>query len=259
LELFEPDPSPLRAWVGARILEFHGPRRSPVLGLSVAIAPVALFIATMFVGRLFFSTVSQNWMLIVWALLIVVYGLCANRLAAAGLQRENERIVQTAAGLGICPTCGYDLLGLEPAADGCIECPECNAAWKASRVLRSSPLVLSDANTAEIEVYKRRGKEGLFALAASMWWDRDDRGKRTPSTARNLRDRIAAESESGLCARMRHGGKARGWPAFRRQMLAEGLCPSCAWDLQSIARQTDGKVECPICTAAWNASDTKSQ
>ncbi len=33
-----------------------------------------------------------------------------------------------------CPTCAYPLAGLAVAPDGCIQCPECGAAWKADRV-----------------------------------------------------------------------------------------------------------------------------
>jgi len=29
-----------------------------------------------------------------------------------------------------CPQCWYDLVGLEPEADGCTVCPECGTAWR---------------------------------------------------------------------------------------------------------------------------------
>ncbi|GJM18987.1 MAG: hypothetical protein DHS20C14_12000 [Phycisphaeraceae bacterium] len=32
--------------------------------------------------------------------------------------------------LGVCWSCGYDLKGLPAAADGCVVCPECGAAWR---------------------------------------------------------------------------------------------------------------------------------
>jgi hypothetical protein len=33
-----------------------------------------------------------------------------------------------------CGACGYALAGLPPAADGCVVCPECSAAWRAERI-----------------------------------------------------------------------------------------------------------------------------
>lgn len=38
----------------------------------------------------------------------------------------------------MCMVCGYDLSAATPAADGCIVCPECGAAW---HVLRLTPLL----------------------------------------------------------------------------------------------------------------------
>lgn len=238
-----------------RIREFRGPKRSPALGLSAVVVPILLFLACMLLWRSFFPSLSQYWMLAAWVALFVVFGRWVNGRSAVGFQRENERVVQTAVGLGICPSCGYDLLGLELAADGCVECPECNAAWRATRIVRTSPLILRDATAAELDVYKRVGAEGLFAFAASMWWDRDDRGRRTPSAAANLRDRIAAEANSAVRVRLVRGGTIRSWPGFRRRMLSEGLCPSCAWDLRELAAHDDGRVECPVCTSAWIAAD----
>jgi Zn-finger nucleic acid-binding protein len=38
---------------------------------------------------------------------------------------------------GLCPSCGYNFAGLTPAEDHCIVCPECGAAWLASRIERA--------------------------------------------------------------------------------------------------------------------------
>ena len=35
---------------------------------------------------------------------------------------------------GYCPSCGYTLKDLNLETDGCILCPECNAAWKKIRI-----------------------------------------------------------------------------------------------------------------------------
>lgn len=37
-------------------------------------------------------------------------------------------------GAGACLACGYALDGAAVEADGCLQCPECGAAWKADRV-----------------------------------------------------------------------------------------------------------------------------
>ncbi len=42
----------------------------------------------------------------------------------------------TAVAEGICGACTYSLQGIEPAADGCVVCPECGAAWKRERIVR---------------------------------------------------------------------------------------------------------------------------
>ncbi len=34
---------------------------------------------------------------------------------------------------GLCPSCATSLKELAPAADGCTECPECNAAWRVAK------------------------------------------------------------------------------------------------------------------------------
>jgi hypothetical protein len=33
-----------------------------------------------------------------------------------------------------CPSCGYGITDLPACQDGCVVCPECNAAWKADRL-----------------------------------------------------------------------------------------------------------------------------
>jgi hypothetical protein len=43
-----------------------------------------------------------------------------------------------------CAACGYSLRDLHPEADGCFVCPECNAAWLASRVRTSTETKLDD-------------------------------------------------------------------------------------------------------------------
>ncbi len=46
--------------------------------------------------------------------------------------RYARRIMNAMAQEGLCCSCGYDLWGLPTESDGCVVCPECGAAWKAS-------------------------------------------------------------------------------------------------------------------------------
>jgi predicted Zn-ribbon and HTH transcriptional regulator len=59
-------------------------------------------------------------------------------------QRRIERVLPAVARVlvrdGLCGACGYNLHGLAPAPDRCIECPECGAAWKQDTVERTAPV-----------------------------------------------------------------------------------------------------------------------
>ena len=45
-----------------------------------------------------------------------------------------ERISEIYLAHGFCASCGYLLDDLSEESDGCLVCPECNAAWQSSRV-----------------------------------------------------------------------------------------------------------------------------
>jgi len=92
---------------------------------------------------------------------------------------------------GLCPTCAYSFAGLGPGADGCYECPECGAAWRASRVIRRT-------------VFHEQPGEGFAAPDA--WWRRvgmnvglrrlkDDRGIEGPAADARLRESLAATTD----------------------------------------------------------------
>ena len=57
----------------------------------------------------------------------------------AGLRRDlrgvKKRMLDANLGAGCGPSCGYQIAGMQSEADGCIVCPECGAAWRASSVL----------------------------------------------------------------------------------------------------------------------------
>lgn len=49
-------------------------------------------------------------------------------------QQRFPKIAQIHLDHGHCAACGYSLSDLNPEADGCLVCPECNAAWRRDRV-----------------------------------------------------------------------------------------------------------------------------
>ena len=55
--------------------------------------------------------------------------------------RKFERIAQIHLDHGTCPSCAYLLDDLTPQDDGCVVCPECNAAWRQSRIRQSTEAV----------------------------------------------------------------------------------------------------------------------
>jgi len=49
-------------------------------------------------------------------------------------QRKFPKIADILLGHGRCAGCGYELRDLPIEGDGCIVCPECNAAWQSDRI-----------------------------------------------------------------------------------------------------------------------------
>jgi hypothetical protein len=59
---------------------------------------------------------------------LVVISLLAS-LRAAGAALDGRKQTKPTAQSGVCPTCGYALVGLQPRA-GCVICPECGTQLK---------------------------------------------------------------------------------------------------------------------------------
>lgn len=81
---------------------------------------------------------------------------------------------------GLCASCGYNLVGLVGQDDGCIECPECGAAWTAERILHAAPFV-EDSRERD---YFARSVEEFFDLDRMP--GKDDRGHSTMLMPRRL-------------------------------------------------------------------------
>jgi hypothetical protein len=107
------------------------------------------------------------------AALVLVIGPCSLLLAALA-SRDRPEIYRAVLSEGLCPPCGYNLYGLAPAADGCIECPECGAAWNARYIRRAAPLAAAHPATVQFpgsQALRMLGDAISDGLAA-----RDDRG-----------------------------------------------------------------------------------
>ncbi len=56
-------------------------------------------------------------------------------LRDAGPAQWARQLAASIAAEGICPACAYSIERIPPDPDGCIACPECNAAWRADRIV----------------------------------------------------------------------------------------------------------------------------
>ncbi len=75
-----------------------------------------------------------------YGVVIVAAMVYIRLLTAFNLRRARERAARTILAEGRCPCCLYKLVEVVPQEDGAVQCPECGAAWLASRVgsLRST-------------------------------------------------------------------------------------------------------------------------
>ena len=94
---------------------------------------------------------------------------------------------------GLCPQCGYNLLGLDADGEGMVPCPECGAAWRQVRIRRTAAFVagsrMADANTVAV-------------IAPVPWSRKDDRGRRRPIVHPRLRRELAAATDAGARDRL---------------------------------------------------------
>jgi hypothetical protein len=96
------------------------------MAVAAVIVLILYPIVLLAVGRPIFRWVSAPGL---------VTGLAVGMTTMAIVQgaRVKARVqdaVRQCLGRRLCPSCGYDLAGLEAGADGCTVCPECGAAWR---------------------------------------------------------------------------------------------------------------------------------
>ncbi len=115
------------------------PTSIPMLPQVVALA----FVLAMFIFMAWISP-STGLPRIIWlffpAMIALVIGLgLASRWFVGARQARiaQDFLLQE----GLCPGCGYNLVGLGPERDHMVVCPECGGAWRELRIVRAAPFV----------------------------------------------------------------------------------------------------------------------
>jgi hypothetical protein len=163
---------------------------------------------------LFFASMMpllKNLGVPIWGAMVGFYALMivVGRFAARGMaERARPGFISSMLTDGLCPSCAYSFEGLTEQSDGCYECPECGAAWKASRVLRRTRF---DEKTGDqpwnrpVPWWKRIGQ------GVGMRRMKDDAKIDGPATDPRFRAAIQASSEEGRVERLRAIAAAMRW------------------------------------------------
>jgi len=101
---------------------------------------------------------------------VIVISSVKRVLHPPGTGPAGDAISATSAALGHCGACGYNLLDLRPADDGCVQCPECGAAW---HIQRRTHIGLDPERLAKLVKAIPAYERGNSALGTT-----DDRGVR---------------------------------------------------------------------------------
>ncbi|GMV25130.1 MAG: hypothetical protein AMXMBFR58_11610 [Phycisphaerae bacterium] len=89
-------------------------------GVVAAVVLAAANLGPIVIALVLFSPIAATWIMLVATSLVS---------ASEWFGRESVRVRAAMLMEGRCPSCDYDLSGVEPSADGCTVCPECSAAW----------------------------------------------------------------------------------------------------------------------------------
>ncbi|MBX3358050.1 MAG: hypothetical protein KF745_06455 [Phycisphaeraceae bacterium] len=157
---------------------------------------------------------------------IVVIIVLVRIVARRKVVRE---LSSTAVAEGFCGSCGYTLADLTTAADGCVQCPECGAAWKAARVTRPH--------------WVHRGATRAWEPA---WWRRFIFG------VASARDRLSPDDRGRFVAVV--DSRLRAVPPTRRAEIGAGEVQRLSGRLRGIGRLWRILVSfIPFGLAAWAA------
>ena len=75
-------------------------------------------------------TLTPDSISIIFAAIMFVFG--ALRLFEAADRASGKRSKAMLLARCLCASCGAPIDAIQPASDGCIDCPDCGAAWKPS-------------------------------------------------------------------------------------------------------------------------------
>lgn len=147
-------------------------------GASALVMVVAIFATMPLVSSLRGWAPNANPWLVkaivwgaMWPIILVTMTWAQRRVRGTWRDRDANAICLAH---GVCPACAYDLRSLTPETDGCVTCPECGAAWRATRITSPySPDERPPGSPAEIA---RMSRPGWRVLPVRIT---DARGSRT--------------------------------------------------------------------------------
>lgn len=126
--------------------------------LLVPFVVAAMVVVQVFMFR-FTGTPPWVWLVGLF-LMMMVFATLMIRVRQRG---HTRRIVATLLYMGRCPSCAYSPAGVPVQPDGCVICPECAAAWKASR------LNFSAAPDQLREVFRTERGETVVGSRLAAW------------------------------------------------------------------------------------------
>lgn len=104
-------------------------------GIALAGGVVGAVLYKFVLKQLVLNWVGSFGSLVVMVIVAIITAMIAWWLALGRIRiTRASRILDIYLAMGQCGSCGYDLADLHPTDDGFLNCPECNAAWRADRV-----------------------------------------------------------------------------------------------------------------------------
>jgi Zn-finger nucleic acid-binding protein len=160
-------------------LELMVRRRMKFINYVFGIPAFAITMVGVMLARGFVPQIPFIVLLLGVSLLEIPFIRFVYRLALRPAQRA---IADTILAEGLCPSCGYNFVGLDLSA-ALFHCPECGAAWNASRIQRLAPFE-GEAQGIGLRELFRQMQQGDRNIV------KDDRGRRTKLVHPRLRDHI---------------------------------------------------------------------